>query len=109
LSKFTSVDQGVYDYLLAHEPPEHAELRALRKYTQQMPRGRMLDFVTRLAPPRQCHATADGDKYTIDALIASNFGVHVSQRNRIRVAIRRVGDATTPQHVIERRAGIAAR
>ena len=40
MSKFTSVDQGVYDYLLAHEPPEHAELRALREYTQQMPRGR---------------------------------------------------------------------
>ena len=39
--KFTSVDDGLQAYLLAHQPPEHDALRALREQTQQMPVGRM--------------------------------------------------------------------
>ena len=39
--KFTRINEGLYDYLLAHEPPEHEQLRALREYTQQLPDGRM--------------------------------------------------------------------
>jgi predicted O-methyltransferase YrrM len=39
--KFTPVDDRLYAYLLAHEPPEHLHLRALREYTQQMPSARM--------------------------------------------------------------------
>jgi O-methyltransferase len=41
LSKFTTVDDRLYAYMLAHEPPEHLHLRALRECTQRMPRGRM--------------------------------------------------------------------
>ena len=35
------MDERLYAYLLAHEPPEHEELRALREHTQDMPDGRM--------------------------------------------------------------------
>ena len=41
LSKFTTVDDRLYAYMLAHEPPEHLHLRALREWTQQMPSRRM--------------------------------------------------------------------
>lgn len=41
MSKFTTVDDRLNAYLLAHEPPEHDQLLALREYTQQMPNGRM--------------------------------------------------------------------
>ena len=41
MTKFTTVDDRLYAYILAHEPPEHEQLRALREYTQQMPHGRM--------------------------------------------------------------------
>ena len=41
MSKFTAIDDQLYAYLLAHEPPEHDQLRALRQYTQKMPNGRM--------------------------------------------------------------------
>ena len=41
MSKFTRVDDRLYAYMLAHEPPEHQQLRALREYTRQMPSGRM--------------------------------------------------------------------
>jgi predicted O-methyltransferase YrrM len=41
MSKFTPVDDRLYAYLLAHQPPEHEQLRALREYTQHMPSGRM--------------------------------------------------------------------
>jgi predicted O-methyltransferase YrrM len=39
--KFTRIDERLYVYLLAHEPPEHEELQALRERTQEMPDGRM--------------------------------------------------------------------
>ena len=39
--KFTRINEGLYAYLLAHEPPEHEQLRALREYTRQLPDGRM--------------------------------------------------------------------
>jgi predicted O-methyltransferase YrrM len=41
MSKFTAIDERLYAYLLAHEPREHQQLRALREYTQQIPGGRM--------------------------------------------------------------------
>jgi O-methyltransferase len=41
MSKFTSIDARLYAYLLAHEPPEHDQLKALREFTQQLPDGRM--------------------------------------------------------------------
>ena len=41
MSKFTTMDDRLYDYMLAHEPPEHEQLRALREQTQKMPDGRM--------------------------------------------------------------------
>lgn len=39
--KFTRLNEALYSYLLAHEPPEHEQLRALRERTQRMPDGRM--------------------------------------------------------------------
>ena len=39
--KYTRIDDRLYAYVLAHEPPEHAQLRALRQHTQKMPDGRM--------------------------------------------------------------------
>jgi O-methyltransferase len=39
--KFTRIDDRLYRYLLAHEPPEHDELETLRLRTQMMPDGRM--------------------------------------------------------------------
>ena len=39
--KFTRMDGRLYSYLLAHEPPEHEQLRALRERTRKMPAGRM--------------------------------------------------------------------
>jgi len=39
--KFTRLDERLYAYLLAHEPPEHEQLRALRQHTQNMPDARM--------------------------------------------------------------------
>jgi predicted O-methyltransferase YrrM len=41
MTKFTTVDDRLYAYMLAHEPREHRQLRALREHTQQMPSGRM--------------------------------------------------------------------
>src|SRR5262245_8380189 len=41
MNKFTSIDESIYAYLLAHEPPEHEQLRALREYTLQIPKARM--------------------------------------------------------------------
>ena len=41
MNKFTPIDDRLYAYMLAHEPPEHEQLRALREYTQQLPNGRM--------------------------------------------------------------------
>lgn len=39
--KFTRMDDRLYSYLLAHEPPEHEQLRALRERTRRMSNGRM--------------------------------------------------------------------
>jgi O-methyltransferase len=39
--KFTRIDDCLYRYLRAHEPPEHNELKVLRLRTQLMPDGRM--------------------------------------------------------------------
>nr|WP_206734105.1 class I SAM-dependent methyltransferase [Bradyrhizobium nanningense] len=39
--KFTHMDTRLYCYLLAHQPPEHDELKMLRLRTQTMPDGRM--------------------------------------------------------------------
>jgi predicted O-methyltransferase YrrM len=41
MSKFTPMDDRVYAYMLAHEPPEHEQLRALREHTERLPNGRM--------------------------------------------------------------------
>jgi O-methyltransferase len=41
VEKFTRMDERLYAYLLAHEPPEHEQLRALRQQTRKMPDGRM--------------------------------------------------------------------
>ena len=41
MSKFTPVDDRLHAYMLAHEPPEHAQLRAVREHTEQMRNGRM--------------------------------------------------------------------
>jgi predicted O-methyltransferase YrrM len=41
MSKATPIDARLYTYMLAHEPPEHEELRALREYTERLPNGRM--------------------------------------------------------------------
>ena len=41
VEKFTRMDERLYAYLLAHEPPEHEQLRALRQQTQKMLDGRM--------------------------------------------------------------------
>ena len=61
--KFTAVDSGVYDYLLAHQAPEHCELRALRRQTQGLPnafmqispeQGHLLGLLVRLIGVRRC-------------------------------------------------------
>jgi len=39
--KFTTMDERLHGYLLAHQAPEHVELQALRLKTQTMPDGRM--------------------------------------------------------------------
>lgn len=39
--KFTAMDSRIHGYLLAHQPPEHEQLRALRELTERMPDGRM--------------------------------------------------------------------
>src|SRR5689334_20211251 len=58
---FISLDQPLYDYLLASEPPEHAILRTLREATARMSNARMqiapeqgqlLAFLTRLTDTR---------------------------------------------------------
>ena len=41
VEKFTRMDERLYAYLLAHEPPEHEQLQALRQRTRKMPDGRM--------------------------------------------------------------------
>jgi O-methyltransferase len=41
VEKFTRMDERLYAYLVAHEPPEHEQLRALRQQTKKMPDGRM--------------------------------------------------------------------
>ncbi len=41
VEKFTPIDERLYAYLLAHEPPEHEQLRTLRQQTKKMPDGRM--------------------------------------------------------------------
>src|SRR5262245_13577580 len=41
MSKATPIDARLYAYMLAHEPPEHEELRALREFTERLPNWRM--------------------------------------------------------------------
>ena len=57
-----SFDNGLYAYLLAHQPPEHDELRKLRERTALMPnarlqiaveQGHLLAFLTRLIGARR--------------------------------------------------------
>src|SRR5204862_5213814 len=59
---FTPLDQPLYEYLLASEPPEHAVLHALREETSKMSNARMqiapeqghfLAFLTRLICARR--------------------------------------------------------
>lgn len=61
--KFTTVDSGVYDYLLAHQAPEHWELQALRRQTHAFPnaymqispeQGHLLGLLVRLIGARRC-------------------------------------------------------
>ena len=61
--KFTTVDSGLYDYLLAHQAPEHCELQALRRQTQALPnaymqispeQGHLLGLLVRLIGARRC-------------------------------------------------------
>jgi predicted O-methyltransferase YrrM len=47
--KSTVVDTRLYAYLLAHEPPEHEQLRLLRERTRGMADGRM-----QIAPEQAC-------------------------------------------------------
>jgi predicted O-methyltransferase YrrM len=41
MSKYTTLDDRLYAYLLAHQPPEHDQLRALRARTSVLPDARM--------------------------------------------------------------------
>ena len=61
--KFTTVDSDLYDYLLAHQAPEHCELQALRRQTQAFPnaymqispeQGHLLGLLVRLIGARRC-------------------------------------------------------
>jgi O-methyltransferase len=61
--KFTTIDGRLNDYLLAHQPPEHPELRALRQVTEVMPdarmqispeQGHLLGLLVRLVGARRC-------------------------------------------------------
>jgi O-methyltransferase len=40
-NKFTPIDDRLHGYLLAHQPPEHEQLKAVRLGTKNMPEGRM--------------------------------------------------------------------
>ena len=62
-SKHTAIDQTVEAYLMAHQPPEHPELCALRERTKKLPHGYMqispvqghlLAMLIRLAGVRRC-------------------------------------------------------
>jgi O-methyltransferase len=61
--KFTPVNSGLYDYLLAHQAPEHSELQSLRRKTLALPtaymqispeQGHLLGLLVRLIGARQC-------------------------------------------------------
>ena len=41
IEKFTRMDARLYAYLIAHQPPEHEVLSALRDHTESMPDGFM--------------------------------------------------------------------
>jgi O-methyltransferase len=41
IEKFTQIDDRLYSYLLAHQAPEHKDLKNPRLRTQRMPDGRM--------------------------------------------------------------------
>ena len=41
MSKYTTIDDRLYAYLLAHQPPKHRQLRALRARTNVLPDARM--------------------------------------------------------------------
>ena len=41
MSETTPIDDRLYAYMLAHEPPEHEQLRGLREYRQRLANGRM--------------------------------------------------------------------
>jgi O-methyltransferase len=61
--KSTTIDDRLHAYLLAHQPPEHAALQALRRHTQAMPdarmqitpeQGHLLALLVRLIGARRC-------------------------------------------------------
>lgn len=61
--KFTAVDSGLHEYLLAHQAPEHCELQALRRQTQALPnafmqispeQGHLLGLLVRLIGAQRC-------------------------------------------------------
>ena len=60
--KYTRIDERLYAYVLAHEPPEHEQLRALRQRTRKMPdasmqitpeQGHLLALLVRLMAARR--------------------------------------------------------
>ena len=62
MSKYTPIDDRLYAYLLAHQPPEHDQLRALRVRTSALPdarmqitpeQGHLLGLLVRLVAARQ--------------------------------------------------------
>lgn len=52
MSKYTPMDDRIYTYLLAHQPPEHPQLKALREQTSNFPDAHMQ------IPPEQGHLLA---------------------------------------------------
>jgi predicted O-methyltransferase YrrM len=62
MSKYTALSDRLYAYLLAHQPPEHEQLKALRARTSSLPDARMqitpeqghfLSLLVRLVGARQ--------------------------------------------------------
>jgi O-methyltransferase len=63
MSKFTRMDDSLYDYLLAHQAREHRELQNIRRQTRALPnafmqisseQGNLLALLIRLISARRC-------------------------------------------------------
>jgi hypothetical protein len=65
------------------------------------PNATFVNGRARSATPRQSYSAGNREKDAINAVVMGNFYVELSESDRVGIALVRVGDPPTPQHVVQ--------